>query len=96
VHAPPVSWLGVTDLPRLACTPTCPHPSFSSASFQDETPSAMPVAEVTYTDRRKTRYRVESRDDVAKTQQGYKIEAASGEVVHISADEVETISVVDE
>jgi hypothetical protein len=56
----------------------------------------MPVAEVTYTDRRKTRYRVESRDDVAKTQQGYKIEAASGEVVRISADEVETISVVDE
>lgn len=88
--------LCVTDLPKYACNSTCHHSPFSSIVFQDETPSEMPVAEVTTTDRRKTRYEVESRDDVTKTQQGYKIEATNGEVVRIPPDEVESISVVDE
>ena len=56
----------------------------------------MLVAEVTTTDLRKTRYQVESRDDIKKTRQGYKIETASGEVVHHSEEDVESISVTDE
>lgn len=56
----------------------------------------MLVAEVTTSDLRKTRYQVESKDDIRKTQQGYKIEAADGEVLRFSEDEVESISVVEE
>ena len=56
----------------------------------------MLVAEVTTTDLRKTRYQVESKDDIRKTQKGYKIKAANGEVARFSEDEVESISVVDE
>ncbi len=56
----------------------------------------MLVAEVTKTDLRKTRYEVESRDDITETQQGYKIEAANGKVARIPADEIESISVVEE
>jgi hypothetical protein len=56
----------------------------------------MLVAEVTTTDLRKTRYQVESRGDIRKTRQGYKIETANGEVVRHSEEEVESISVTDE
>lgn len=56
----------------------------------------MLVAEVTTTDQRKARYQVESKDDIRKTQQGYKIEGANGEVLRFSEEEVESISVVEE
>jgi hypothetical protein len=56
----------------------------------------MLVAEVTTTDLRKTRYQVDSKDDIRKTQQGYVIETASGETVRFSEEEVESISVVEE
>ena len=56
----------------------------------------MLVAEVTTTDLRKTRYQVESKDDIWKTRQGYKIETADGEVVRLPEEEVESISVTDE
>jgi hypothetical protein len=56
----------------------------------------MLVAEVTTTDLRKTRYQVESKDDISKTRQGYEIETAGGETVHFSEEEVESISVVEE
>ena len=54
------------------------------------------VVEVTKTDLQKTRYQVESRDDVKKTQQGYEIEPANGETVRFSEADVESISVVEE
>lgn len=56
----------------------------------------MAVVEVTKTDLRKTRYQVESKDDIRKTRQGYEIEAATGEVVQFSEEEVESISIVEE
>jgi len=56
----------------------------------------MLVAEVTATDKRKTRYRVESKDDIRKTRQGYEIETADGEVVRLPEEEVESINVTDE
>jgi len=56
----------------------------------------MLVAEVTTTDLRKTRYQVESKDDIQKTRQGYKIETASGESVSFPEADVESISVVEE
>jgi hypothetical protein len=56
----------------------------------------MLVAEVTTTDLRKTRYQVESKDDIHKTRQGYKIETAGGETVRFSEEDVESISVVEE
>jgi len=56
----------------------------------------MLVAEVTTTDLRKTRYQVQSKDDIRKTRQGYKIETASGESVRFSEEDVESISVVEE
>lgn len=56
----------------------------------------MLVAEVTTTDLRKTRYQVESTDDVRKTRQGYEIETAGGETVQFSEEDVESISVVEE
>lgn len=56
----------------------------------------MLVAEVTTTDLRKTRYQVESKDDIRKTRQGYKIETAGGETVRFSEEDVESISVVDD
>jgi hypothetical protein len=59
-------------------------------------PSEMPVAEVTTTDLRKTRYQVESKGDIRKTRQGYKIETADGETARFSEEEVEPISVVGE
>lgn len=65
-------------------------------AFQDQKPSEMLIAEVTTADLRKTRYQVESKDDIRKTQQGYKIETADGEVVRVSENEVESISVTDE
>ncbi|WP_263788854.1 hypothetical protein [Salinibacter grassmerensis] len=55
----------------------------------------MLVAEVTTTDRRKTRYQVESEDDIRKTREGYKIKTASGEVLRFSEEEVESISVTE-
>ena len=64
--------------------------------FQDEPSNKTLVAEVTTTDKRKTRYRVESRDDIKETRQGYEIETAKGEVVQIPEEEVESISVTDE
>ncbi|MFB6271542.1 MAG: hypothetical protein ABEL51_01475 [Salinibacter sp.] len=64
--------------------------------MRTETPSGMLVAEVTTTDLRKTRYQVESKDDIRKTRQGYKIETAGGETVRFSEEEVESISVVEE
>lgn len=70
--------------------------TFLTYRIRDKTPSGMLVAKVTTTDLRKTRYQVESKDDIQKTQQGYKIEAANGEVLHFSEDEVESISVVEE
>lgn len=56
----------------------------------------MLVAEITTTDLRKTRYQVESRDDIQKTRKGYEIETTDGEVVRHSEEEVESISVTDE
>jgi len=56
----------------------------------------MLVVEVTTTDLRKTRYRVDSKDDIRKTRQGYKIETAGGETERFSEEEVESISVVEE
>jgi hypothetical protein len=56
----------------------------------------MLVAEVTTTDLQKTRYQVESKDDIGKTRQGYKIETAGGETVRFAEEEVESISVVEE
>ena len=56
----------------------------------------MLVAEVTTTDLRKTRYQVESTDDISKTRQGYKIDTAGGENVSFSEEEVESVSVVEE
>ena len=56
----------------------------------------MPVAEVTTTDLRKTRYQVESKGDIRKTQQACKIETADGETARFSEEEVEPISVVGE
>ena len=56
----------------------------------------MAVVEVTKTDLRKTRYQVESKDDISKTRQGYKIETANGDVVQFSEDEVESISIVED
>jgi hypothetical protein len=68
----------------------------SSSLFQDKVSSEMLVAEVTTTDRRKTRYQVDSEDDIRKTREGYKIKTASGEVLRFSEEEVESISVVEE
>jgi len=56
----------------------------------------MLVAEVTTTDLRKTRYRVQSKDDIRKTREGYEIETAGGETVRFPEEEVESISVVEE
>jgi len=56
----------------------------------------MLVVEVTTTDLRKTRYQVDSKDDIRKTRQGYKIETAGGETERFSEEEVESISVVEE
>ena len=58
--------------------------------------SELPVAEVTTTDLRKTRYQVESRDDIQKTRKGYEIETTDGEVVRLPEEEVGSISVVEE
>jgi hypothetical protein len=55
----------------------------------------MLVAEVTTTDLQKTRYPVESKDDISKTRQGYTIETAEGETVRFAEEEVESISVVE-
>ena len=59
-------------------------------------PSEMPVAEVTTTDLRKTRYQVESKGDIRKTQQACKIEAADGGTARFLEEKVEPISVVGE
>ena len=59
-------------------------------------PSEMMVVEVTKTDLRKTRYQVDSKDDIKKTRQGYEIETADGETARFSEAEVESISVVEE
>jgi len=56
----------------------------------------MLVAEVTTTDLQKTRYQVQSKDDIRKTRQGYKIETAGGESVRFSEEDVKSISVVEE
>ena len=69
---------------------------FPSVAFQDTKPKEMLVAEVTTTDLRKTRYQVESKDDIHKTREGYKIETADGETVRYSEEDVESISVVEE
>jgi hypothetical protein len=69
--------------------------TFLTDRIQDETLSRMYVAEVTTTDLRKTRYQVESKDDIRKTRQGYKIETAGGETVRFSEEDVESISVVE-
>jgi hypothetical protein len=55
----------------------------------------MLVAEVTLADRRKTRYKIESRDDVPKGRQEYEIKPVNEKVVRLSEDGVESISVVD-
>jgi mRNA-degrading endonuclease toxin of MazEF toxin-antitoxin module len=73
-----------------------PRALLSPDAFQDETPTVMLVAEVTTTDLQKTRYQVESKDDISKTRQGYKIETIGGETVHFSEEDVESISVVEE
>jgi hypothetical protein len=56
----------------------------------------MLVGEVTTTDLRKTPCRVQSKDDIQETGQGYKIETAGGETVRFSEEEVAPISVVEE
>jgi hypothetical protein len=56
----------------------------------------MPIAEVTTTDLRKTRYQVKSKDDISKTPQGYEIKTADGETARFSEEEVESIIVVDD
>jgi hypothetical protein len=73
-----------------------PESGLSSAVFQDDTPTEMLVAEVTTTDLRKTRCQVESKDDISKTREGYKIKTASGETVRFPEEDVESISVVEE
>jgi hypothetical protein len=70
--------------------------TFLTYRLRNETPSRMLVAEVTTTDLRKTRYQVESKDDIRKTRQAYKIETAGGETVRFSEEDVESISVVEE
>ncbi|MFB6229999.1 MAG: hypothetical protein ABEL04_02490 [Salinibacter sp.] len=71
-------------------------PTFLTYRLRGETPSEMLVAEVTTTDLRKTRFQVESKDDIRKTRQGYKIDTAGGETVRFSEKDVESISVVEE
>ena len=39
---------------------------------------------------------VESKDDIRKTREGYKIETTGGETLRFSEEEVESISVVEE
>lgn len=56
----------------------------------------MLVVEVTTTDQRRTRYQVESEDEIRKTRQGYEIETENGETARFSEEEVESISVVEE
>jgi hypothetical protein len=70
--------------------------TFPTYHIRDETSSQMLVAEVTTTDLRKTRYQVESKDDIRKTRQGYKIETTGGETVRFSEEDIESISVVEE
>jgi hypothetical protein len=41
-------------------------------------------------------YRVQSKDDIQKTKQGYKIKTAGGESVRFSEEEMESISIVEE
>lgn len=88
----PVALVGIDRNPTFQD----PEAGLSSAVFQAETPNEMLVAEVTTTDLRKTRYQVESKDDISKTRQGYKIETASGETERFLEEEVESISVVEE
>jgi len=56
----------------------------------------MLVVEVTSTDLRKTRYQVDSKDDIQKTREGYKIKTAGGKTERFSEEDVESISVVEE
>ena len=56
----------------------------------------MLVVEVTTTDLRKTRYQVQSKDDIRKTRQGYEIQTAGGETERFSEEDVESISVVED
>jgi len=70
--------------------------TFLTYRLRDETPSGMLVAELITKDLRKTRYQIESTGDISKTQQGYKIEATNGEVLHFSEEELESIRVVEE
>jgi hypothetical protein len=88
----PVALVGIDRNPAFQD----PEFGLSSAVLQDETSSEMIVAEVTTTDRRRTRYQVKSKDDISKTRQGYKIETTGGETVRFSEEEVESISVVEE
>ena len=56
----------------------------------------MLVAEVTTTDLQKTRYQVQSKDDIRKPRQGYGIKTAGGETMCFAEEDVESISVVEE
>ncbi|MCS3635979.1 hypothetical protein GGP57_003324 [Salinibacter ruber] len=56
----------------------------------------MLVAEVTTTDLRKTRRKVELTGDISKTREGHKIDTAGGETIRFSEENVESISIVEE
>lgn len=87
----PVDLVGVdrTCRLRLGCRSLIVH-------INNAMPIDMLVAEVTTTDLRKSRYPVESKDDIGKTRQGYEIQTADGETVQFPEEDVESISVVEE
>lgn len=92
----PPTGIGETGGNRSARSVLDPEPSPSLIALEDKKRSSVPVAEVTTTDLRKTRYQVESKDDIRKSREGYKIETADGDVLRFSEEDVESISVVEE
>ncbi len=92
----PPTGIGDADGGRLGRSVPDPEPSSPLIALEAKKRSSVPVAEVTTTDLRKTRYQVESKDDIRKTREGYKIETADGDVRRFSEEDVESISVVEE
>ena len=87
----PVALIGSTEslLPSKTLTPAS-HLLY----FKTKSPVKCSSSETT-TDLRKTRCQVESKDDISKTRQGYKIETAGGETACFSEEDVESISVME-
>ncbi len=92
----PPTGIGDADGGRSGRSVPDPEPSSTLIALEAKKRSSVPVAEVTTTDLRKTRYQVESKDDIRKTREGYKIETADGDVLRFSEEDVESISVVEE